>query len=134
MSESAERWLAFAYEDLQVAEMVLKAGIYTQACFHSQQCVEKALKGALAHHRPDEVLPRIHAIADLIRLLPAEWFANVRADLIEKMDDYYIPTRYPDALPGTLPEGLPGQAEAEEAVPLARAVLEEVKRIMSLPS
>ena len=42
-----------------------------------------------------------------------------------------VPTHYPDALPGTLPEGLPGEVEAEEAVTLARTVLDQVKRIVS---
>ena len=40
------------------------------------------------------------------------------------LDDYYIPTRYPDALPGMLPEGLPERAEAEQTVALAESVLE----------
>ena len=39
-----------------------------------------------------------------------------------ELDDYYIPTRYPDALPGRLPEGLPKKEDAEEAL----AALEEV--------
>ena len=128
MSEAVERWLAFAQEDMRMAELALKDNIYNQACFHSQQCVEKALKGALAHHQ-DRALPRTHSIADLLRLLPTKWFGDVRASLIETMDDYYIPTRYPDALPGTLPEGLPGKPEAEEAIALARKVLEEVKKL-----
>ncbi len=128
MSEAVERWLAFAHEDLRVAELALNDDIFNQACFHSQQCVEKALKGALTHHR-GETLPRTHSIAELLRLLPTEWFGDVRASLIETMDDYYIPTRYPDALPGTLPEGLPGKSEAEEAIALARKVLEEVQQL-----
>ncbi len=128
MSEAVERWLAFAHEDLRMAELALKDNIYNQACFHSQQCIEKALKGALTHHQ-DRTLPRTHSIADLIQLIPGEWFKDVRADLIETMDDYYIPTRYPDALPGTLPEGLPGKSEAEEAIALARKVLQEVQQL-----
>jgi HEPN domain-containing protein len=52
--------------------------------------------------------------------------ADLRSDLVG-LDDFYIPTRYPDALPGVLPEGLPGKAEAEEALILARAVLERVE-------
>ena len=35
------------------------------------------------------------------------------------MDIFYLPTRYPDALPGSLDESLPGK-EAEEAIILAR--------------
>jgi HEPN domain-containing protein len=129
MSEAVERWLTFAGEDLQVAEIVLKEGIYNQVCFHAHQSVEKSLKGALAHHE-NRTPPRTHAIADLLRLLPLEWLAELRTELIEKMDDYYIPTRYPDALPGTLPQGLPGKTEAEEALALARRVIEEVKRLV----
>jgi len=127
MNETAERWLAFAREDLRVAEVVLDEAIFNQACFHAQQCVEKALKSLLAHQ--SQTPPRIHAIADLLGLLPAEWFVELRDGLL-RMDDYYIPTRYPDALPGSLPEGLPGRAEAEEAVNLAHRALERVSQLM----
>lgn len=121
--KAPNRWLIFAQEDLQVAELVLVEGIYNQACFHAQQCVEKALKGALA--RRGEAPPRTHSITDLLGLFPPEWLADLRGDLVG-LDDFYIPTRYPDALPGILPDGLPGKAEAEEAVALARAVLERM--------
>jgi HEPN domain-containing protein len=125
MNETANRWLIFAREDLQVAEIVLDAGIYNQVCFHAQQCVEKALKGALV--RQGHVPPRTHSITDLLSLFPSEWLADLRDDL-SMMDDLYIPTRYPDALPGMLPDGLPGRAEAEEALALARAVLKRLIR------
>ena len=128
MSEGAERWLVFANEDLRMAELALEDGIYNQTCFHSQQCVEKSLKGALAHHQ-SAAPPRTHSIADLLRLLPEEWFKDIRASLLETMDDYYLPTRYPDALPGTLPEGLPGKTEADEAIVLARQTLAAAKQL-----
>jgi HEPN domain-containing protein len=44
MCEESEHWLAFAREDLCMAELALPAGIYNQACFHAQQCAEKAVK------------------------------------------------------------------------------------------
>ncbi|MCI0396260.1 MAG: HEPN domain-containing protein [Chloroflexi bacterium] len=106
MNESAKRWLIFAQEDLQVAEIIFVEGLYNQVCFHAQQCVEKLLKGLIVHQ--GIVPPRTHSITDLLGLLPHDWFVHVQADLID-LDDYYIPTRYPDALPGTLPEGLPGR-------------------------
>ena len=87
------------------------------------QCVEKALKGALV--RREQVPPRIHSIADLLSLFPSGWLADLRDDLVG-LDDYYIATRYPDALPGTLPDSLPGRAEAEESLALACTVLERV--------
>jgi len=121
MNELAERWLSFAHDDLRVAMLVLSEGIYHQACFHSQQCVEKALKGVLVHL--EGRAPRTHAITELVGLLPADFVADLASELGE-LDDYYIPTRYPDALPGMLPEGLPGRSEAEQTVALAGSVLE----------
>jgi HEPN domain-containing protein len=35
MSESTERWMAFASEDLQMAEFAQRAKIFNQVCFHS---------------------------------------------------------------------------------------------------
>ena len=128
MNETVECWLVFAREDLQVAEILLEKAIYNQSCFHAQQCVEKALKGLLIHHL-QRMPPKIHVTADLLALLPPEWFADVKAELLEKMDDYYITTRYPDVLPGTLAESLPGDVEAEEAIALACIVLETAREL-----
>jgi HEPN domain-containing protein len=49
------------------------------------------------------------------------------------LDDFYIPARYPDALPGALPEGLPGQEDAAQAFSLAQAVMEEARRLTQSP-
>lgn len=119
MSEAADRWVALAQEDLRVAEVVYPEGIYNQVCFHVQQCIEKCLKGLLAHY--GEQLPRTHSITELLEALPSTAFDELKEDLTG-MDDYYIPTRYPDALPGALPHGLPGKEEADEAIDLARRV------------
>jgi HEPN domain-containing protein len=116
MNETAKRWLTFAKEDLRVAEIVLREAIYNQVCFHAQQCVEKALKSALTHR--GHTTPRTHSITDLLSVLPSEYLANLRDALVE-LDDFYIPTRYPDALPGMLPDVLPGKVEAKRAFDLA---------------
>ena len=123
MNEAAKRWLTFAREDLRVAEVVLAEGVYNQVCFHAQQCVEKALKATLVGL--GQAPPRLHSITDLLSLFPPDYMAELRDDLVE-LDNYYIPTRYPDALPGTLPEGLPGESEAEEAFRLAQNLLTRV--------
>ncbi len=44
MKKESERWLQFAAEDLQMAELAMREAIYNQVCFHSQQCAEKAIK------------------------------------------------------------------------------------------
>lgn len=119
MNENSKRWLAFAQEDLRVAELVWEQEIYNQVCFHAQQCVEKALKGLLTAQ--GKLPPRTHAITDLLGLLPQAWFAEQREALMA-LDDFYIPTRYPDALPGALPDGLPGKEQAKEALTTAQDV------------
>ena len=123
MNEAGDRWLEFARQDLQMAELALGEGIYNQVCFHSHQCVEKCLKAALANQ--GRMPPRTHSIVDLLGLLPTDYLEELREDL-EQIDIYYIPTRYPDALPGSLPDGLPGREDAEEAILTARACWRKV--------
>jgi len=43
---------------------------------------------------------------------------------------FYIPTRYPDTLPGMLPAGLPNQDDAEEALIIVQQVLETVRSLV----
>ncbi len=125
MSDAANEWLFFAKQDLQVAHILLHEEIYTQVCFHSQQCVEKSLKAVIAHqgHAP----PRIHAITDLLKLIPASLAATLPAKIIQ-LDLLYMPTRYPDTLPGTFPDGLPNQQQAQETLEWAQEVLEKVEQ------
>jgi len=50
------------------------------------------------------------------------------------LDQYYVPTRYPDALPGSIPARVYGSADAKGAVETARAAVEFVRaRIKSSP-
>jgi len=120
---AADRWLGFARQDLRIAELAMNEGLYNQVCFHSEQCVEKVLKAWLAEK--GKRIPRTHSMADLLTLIPA----NVVADMAEEvllLDRFYIPTRYPDALPGSLEDGLPDKDEAQEALALATKVLENI--------
>ena len=127
MSEAAERWLAFARQDLRVAELAFAEGIFNQVCFHAQQCAEKAIKGWLEEQ--GQAPPRTHRMADLLMLLPADLMDQLD-DALRLLDRFYIPTRYPDALPGMLPEGVPGQADAQEALDLARQALKRVEQTL----
>jgi HEPN domain-containing protein len=70
MNGAGDRWMEFGRQDLQMAELALREGIYNQVCFHYQQCVEKFLKGILANQ--GETPPRTHSIVDLLSLLPPD--------------------------------------------------------------
>ncbi len=124
MNENPERWLYFAREDLAAAQSVLASGIWNQVCFHSQQCVEKALKSALS--QGPQPLPKTHSIAELVARLPQIVAAALPATTTD-LDAYYVPTRYPDALPGMLPTGLPTESDAREAFNIAQQVLKTIE-------
>lgn len=124
MSE-ADNWLGFAREDLRVAEWAFSAEIYNQACFHAQQCVEKVLKAWLRSR--GTLPPRTHQLSLLLALLPDEVLADLRLE-ITLLDRFYIPTRYPDALAGALPDGLPDSTDAQEALAVASSALQQAER------
>ena len=121
-----ENWLEFARQDLAVCKLALEAKIYNQACFHSRQAVEKVLKGYLLSR--NKSIPQIHALDDLFNLCVKidNNFQELK-DMCSKLDKYYMPMRYPDALPGILPEGLPNEKDAQEALSNAKEIMEFVK-------
>ncbi|MBI4774969.1 MAG: HEPN domain-containing protein [Deltaproteobacteria bacterium] len=123
MNAPGDRWLEFARQDLQMAELALKEGIYNQVCFHSQQCVEKCIKGLIANI--GKTPPRTHSIVDLLGLLPTGYLSHLQDDLAQ-LDIFYIPTRYPDALPGSLTDGLPGEEDARDAIEAAQACWKKI--------
>jgi len=124
----SKRWLAFARQDLRMAELAMPEDLHNQVCFHCQQCAEKAVKGLLAHQGLTPPSP--HRLADLLRLLEPNPLAAIALD-VQLLDRFYIPTRYPNALPGSLPEGLPEAEDAREALDVARQKLEII--MQSLP-
>lgn len=121
------RWFEFAREDLIIAQASLEKEVYNQVCFHAQQGVEKALKSYLSIN--DRDIPKTHFIELLLGLCSQidEKFKGI-IDRCIKLDDYYIPTRHPDALPGTLPEGMPVREDAEEALSILEEVMDFVQK------
>ena len=55
---------------------------------------------------------------------------KVIAERCTTLDDYYIPTRYPDALPGQLADGLSNEKDAKEAVSVLKETIDFVKKIL----
>ncbi len=123
----AQQWLDRAGEDLAVAQLVCREGHASHACFLAQQCIEKALKAYLLART--NTYPRAHQLVDLLaecEKLQRE-FGQFR-DACAVVDQYYIPTRYPNGIPGSLAAGLPGDQEAAEAIEAADRILTFVTR------
>ena len=122
----ADRWLKQAENDLDFARLGLREGFFAQVCFLAQQSAEKAVKaiGYLLGERT--VLG--HSVAVLVDRY-SERVPDL-ADLRDEaglLDQYYIPTRYPNGLPG----GFPFMAFSEQQATNALAAAERFLRLAS---
>ena len=124
--EEALRWLAEAEEDIAVAQTLRDTQHFSRACFHAQQGAEKAMKAFLYAQGVDE--PWGHSVAKLV-----EEAATYDADLGDFgpagsiLDRHYIPTRYPNGLPGGLPSKAYFDHDAQAAVASARQIVARIR-------
>lgn len=119
-------WLEQARANLRHAEHSRASGDHAWACFAAHQAAEAALKGL---HLFRGQVAWGHSVMDLLRHLPE----GTRPDdaFIERtaaLDRFYIPTRYPDAHPAGPAARHYGEADAEQAIALARQVVEWCER------
>ncbi len=126
--EAARRWLAQAEHDLQVTRIMFENGLWAKTCFESEQTAQLALKAFLYGLGRRAI--NIHSIGELILECGShdEDFL-VYLDRGKTLDKYYLPTRYPDALP---PPAIPYQSftedEARQALDLAVDLVQLVRQ------
>ncbi|MCX7668068.1 MAG: HEPN domain-containing protein [Atribacterota bacterium] len=123
----AERWFRQARRDLGDAEYLREGGRFHLACFLSQQAAEKGIKAFLYAQGAELVWG--HSVAELCedaRDFDPD-FSEI-ASLGGLLDKYYIPTRYPNGLPGGIPAEAYGEDDARMAISLAWKILEFVAR------
>jgi HEPN domain-containing protein len=124
----AGRWLTQARDEFEDADALRRRRRFYLALFHFQQAAEKALKAFLYQAAPLEEVFFTHSLYELIqaaRAISPDFAAVERA---ARLDEYYIPTRYPNGLPGGVPSRFYTDPEqAREAMRLARMVLELVE-------
>ncbi|TVR08943.1 MAG: HEPN domain-containing protein [Phormidium sp. GEM2.Bin31] len=125
MRTEPENWLMFAREDLQMANLAIQNQIYNQACFHAQQCAEKALKALISHS--GNTPPKIHRLVDLVNLLNPNPLDTINLD-VQLLDRFYLSTRYPGTVPNS--EDLAAFEDAQECIRIATQVLETVSKYM----
>lgn len=120
----ARRWFQQAFADLEVVRTLRSAEHHAAACFHSQQAAEKALKGVLYSQGARVVLG--HSVRQLAQQCEAheKAFANVATEAA-LLDQFYIPTRYPNGLPSpAVPSETYATAQAEAAQEATERVLQ----------
>lgn len=114
----ADRWLSQAENDLEFAKLGLKGKFYAQVCFQCQQICEKAIKSIW--YGSGERIVYGHALVELAKEMDLS--ENLK-DELAVLDQYYIPTRYPNGLPGGVPHSVYTHNQAENAVKVASEVV-----------
>ncbi|HID62194.1 MAG TPA: HEPN domain-containing protein [Anaerolineae bacterium] len=125
----AARWFKQAQYDLEAARYNAEGQFYAIACFSAQQSAEKALKAFL--FRQGERFVTGHSVTELCERCGEhlEVFVSLTSQ-VSKLDRFYIPTRYPNGLPGGVPAEVYDKQDAEGAIALATEVLELVERYL----
>jgi HEPN domain-containing protein len=122
MTEAA-RWLEQARRDLDDARYAAAGARWNLACFLAQQAAEKALK-AYHYARGAEAVWG-HSVAELCQEAAAHdgAFADLAGEAAA-LDQYYIPTRYPNGLPGGIPADAYNRADGDRALALCARVID----------
>jgi HEPN domain-containing protein len=124
--DEGRRWLDQALADLEDASAVAGLGRHNVACFLCQQAAEKAVKAFLVL-RGEEVVWG-HSVADLCdRAAAFDPRFRELADDGASLDLLYIPTRYPNGLPGGLPSRAFRDDDSARAIGRARTILTAVE-------
>ena len=100
---------------------------WLRPCFLPQQSAEKAL----AYLRGARFVPS-HSVVELMKSLKEPYpQLSQFTDFASRLDQYYIATRYPNALPGAAPFEVFSKSQAEEAVEMARGIINEAGLIIT---
>jgi HEPN domain-containing protein len=90
-----EKWISLAKDDLTMAEMALERGLLLQTAFHSQQSIEKKLKGLIILLKKEDP-PFSHDLVKLYRILSGEsFFDDHLIPAMASLNPFYIGARYP---------------------------------------
>lgn len=121
----ARRWMAQAMDDFQFVQWLdEESRFFDKGCFIAQQAGEKALKACLyAEGRRFVTGHSLFEMAQTLSGVAAE-FKHID-DACKRLDRYYIPTRYPNGLPGGSPYQVYDAAEL-------RAALADLQKVLQL--
>ncbi len=127
MPNRSQDWLAQAVRDLEQARSSQSEGRHEWACFAAHQAAEEAVN-VLHLAMGQEVWG--HVVARLLTELPT----HPAEDLVDKarvLDNFYVPTRYPNGHPDGAPCEHYGTIQSQEAIGYAVEILEFVRAQMA---
>lgn len=130
--KEAHRWINQAKDDINAGEILGENNKYAQACFLCQQAGEKALKALWFYFDED---PWGHSIYRLIEELPQKAKYKELDQLKESallLDRLYIPTRYPNGLPGLTPMEAYNKLDVNGSLKAGKFIIERIESIINV--
>jgi HEPN domain-containing protein len=123
------RWFQQGEYELSVAHNLSDNHFHAAACFFAHQAAEKFLKALLYAQGERRVMG--HSISDLCDQCVAYFrdFAKLK-DQVKQLDLYYIPTRYPNGLPGGIPAEMYGESDSAAALKMVAEVRTAVLQVL----
>ena len=132
LKKEAQRWLLQSKRDLDDARYSSEGKRYNLVCFLAQQSAEKACKAYLYSQGIEEVWG--HSVAELCSDacgLDSD-FTKMK-QYAASLDKYYIPTRYPNGLPGGIPADVYQEEDAIHALSYASKIVEFITNKFAEP-
>lgn len=124
-NKEARRWFLQSVDDYQFVKWVLREGVFfDKGCFISQQAGEKALKACLYALGKRRVIG--HSLYEMVDEISKHepQYKEISSEA-KRLDRFYIPTRYPNGIPGGCP------FEVYDKNDLARAY-EDLDKVINL--
>ena len=123
----ADRWRRQAANDLAFARVAIRERFYAQACFIAQQAAEKAVK-AIAYGLGERTVVGHSLVTLILRYRDRAPDLKGLRELAGILDQYYVPTRYPNGLAGGVPFEAFGESQAAAAVDAAERFVQLAER------
>jgi len=125
--EEARRWFQQARYDLKATQWNMEGEFFNTSCFLAQQSAEKALKSFLYNVGSRRKALLTHSLVEMVQ--EAGKKLETMLGLLEdarKLDMHYIPSRYPNGLPGGIPHQFYSRNMAVDANEAAKRIFEAV--------
>ena len=126
----ATRWFEQAKDDYWFVDWVQKENrFFDKGCFIAQQAGEKALKACLYAAGERRVFG--HSLFEMVSNLIIRFDGfNSIVEECKRLDRFYIPTRYPNGLPGGSPFQVYSDKELKAALSDLTAVIQTAERFL----
>ena len=128
--QNALRWIREAENTLGQAERNCRQDAYNLACFLAEQAAQKALKAV--RYLDGARFVTIHSISELIVEISKNRpeFLTLRSSAAI-LDQYYLTTRYPDAVAEpAIPSEIFTKEQAEQALSIARTIFQTCQSLI----